>query len=88
MFAKTLEKLLRSQSALSRARSLLIYLYDMWLRHNLKISLRRNSLCSFSRRSLMKLLAIRLSLQAGEEANEKWGKQVFSRKTKTRKGNL
>ncbi len=29
MFAKTLEKLLRSQSALSRTRSLIFYLYDM-----------------------------------------------------------
>jgi zinc protease len=48
MFAKTLEKLLRSQSALSRARSLLVYLYDM------------------PRCSLMKLLAIRLSPQAGK----------------------
>jgi len=37
--------------AASRARSLLAYPFDMWLRHNLKVSLRRNSLCSFSRRS-------------------------------------
>ena len=35
-----------------RCRSLLAYPSDMWLRHNLKVSLRRNSPCSFSRRSL------------------------------------
>ena len=54
MYAKTLEKLLRSQSALSRARSLLVYPYDMWLQHNLKVSLRRNKpICGvLSRRSL------------------------------------
>ena len=47
-------------------RSFLAYLLDMGLRHNLKVSLRRNSLCSFSRHSLMKQLAIRLSQQAGK----------------------
>jgi cytochrome c553 len=35
--------LLRDQSAALRARSPLAYLSGMWLRHNLKVSLRRNS---------------------------------------------
>jgi len=39
--------------------SLLAYPYGMWLRHNLKISLRRNSLRSFSRA----LRAARLALE-------------------------
>jgi hypothetical protein len=54
--------------ALSRTRSLLVYLADMWLQHNLKVGLRRNKpLCGvLSRRSLIELLAIRLSPQAGK----------------------
>ncbi len=52
--------------ATSSAHSLLVYQSDMWFRHNLKVSLHRNSLRSFSRRSLMKLLAIRLSSQANK----------------------
>ncbi len=40
--------------AVSRARSLLAYLQDMWLQHNLKVSLRRNKPLRgvLSRRSL------------------------------------
>jgi zinc protease len=51
MFAKTLEKLLRSQSALSRARSLLAYLYDM----------PRRSLRGFAHIDLLATLLKRLS---------------------------
>ena len=59
---KPLNKLLRGQSAALRAHSLLVYLPDMWLRHNLKVSLRRNKpLCGvLSRRSLRGALHIEL----------------------------
>ena len=38
--------LLCGQIAVSRARSILAYLSGMWLRHNLKVSLHRNTLKS------------------------------------------
>jgi hypothetical protein len=42
------------QVAVSRARSFLVYQFDMWLQHNLKVSLRRNkpNCCVLSRHSL------------------------------------
>jgi len=43
-----------------RGTRFLAYLLDMWLRHNLKVSLRRNSLCSFSRCSVDQRLGWRL----------------------------
>jgi len=53
-----MDKLLRDQSAVLRTRSVLAYQNGMWFRHNLKVSLRRNT--RFSRPSLLRALHLDL----------------------------
>ena len=57
----TLINLLRSPIALSRARSLLVYQPRLWLRHNLKVSLRRNMLAHVFSSFAVRLRALGLA---------------------------
>ena len=55
---ETLSKWLRGRIAALRSARSLAYLLDMWFRHNLKVSLHRNSLRSFSQSLRTKRLAL------------------------------